>query len=74
MKIEKNILAKELGLVARAQDFRRSGEPCLGIGSIVRLNSGGPRMMLVDLDGKGQITAAWGNAEASFPLAAVHRI
>ena len=52
-------------------------EPQFRIGDMVRLNSGGPRMMIVDVN-RNSVTAAWrdedGHAlEHSFPVACVRR-
>ena len=47
------------------------------IGDIVRLNSGGPRMIVVDIDG-GSIVAAWYGLdfvkEAAFLPACIHHV
>lgn len=64
-------------LIATGESFRRGDEPPIGLGDLVRLNSGGPPMMVVDLDGKN-VTAAWRSGqkieERTFPEVCVHRI
>ena len=64
--------------IADASTFQHRAEPTLRIGDIVQLNSGGPRMMVVDLEDV-TITAAWpdghgGSVEETFALGCVHRI
>jgi uncharacterized protein YodC (DUF2158 family) len=68
----------QLTLVARGGEFQNPLEPELRIGDAVRLNSGGPRSLVVDLS-DDQITIAWRDAtgaacEHTFPRACVHRI
>lgn len=53
-------------------------EPSFRIGDLVRLNSGGPRMMIVDVHANS-VTAAWrdkdGHAlERAFPISCVYRV
>ena len=66
-------------LVAGVDSFQQPLEPVLRMGDIVRLNSGGPRMMVIDVDEDGAITAAWRDSnqqchEVSFPRMCVHRV
>lgn len=66
-----------LEIVAPASVFRFEHEPPVGVGSVVRLNSGGPRMLVVDIDGDS-LTTAWrgsdgGITEATLPRLCVHR-
>ena len=66
-------------LVAASEDFQRQHELPLQLGDIVSLNSGGPRMMIVDLDGDGDSVVSWWGAdgttqEMSIPLACLHRV
>jgi uncharacterized protein YodC (DUF2158 family) len=64
-------------LVASVDEFHHPLEPSVGIGTVVRLNSGGPLMVVVDLNGETVVTA-WGDTEGvqeqSFPAASVHRV
>lgn len=50
-----------LALIARASAFRGVGETPLGMGAVVRLNSGGPECVVVDVFGQ-QVTVAWRDA------------
>ena len=66
-------------LVAASEDFQRQHKLPLQLGDIVSLNSGGPRMMIVDLDGDGGSAVSWWGAdgatqEMSIPLACLHRV
>lgn len=70
--------ASELKLIASAESFHDVREPPLSTGNFVRLNGGGPNLMVVDVDG-ATTTVAWRDAdgrtrEAEFPRACVHRI
>ena len=70
--------ASEIEFVAAAESFGDQREPPLVLGNFVRLNSGGPIMMVVDPDGQTLI-AAWRDNigkthEHSFPVPCVHRI
>lgn len=56
------IRAKDLVVVASAESFRRDNEPPHRIGDIVRLNSGGPTSLVVDVDG-GVLTVAWRDSD-----------
>jgi uncharacterized protein YodC (DUF2158 family) len=66
--------ASNLLLVAPAADFQSESEACLGIGDIVVLNSGSPKMMIVDINPHGTVIAAWRGGEASFSSACLHRV
>lgn len=63
-------------MVAPANVFACEMEPPVGIGSVVRLNSGGPRMLVVDIEGD-DVTVAWRATgkthESVLPLPCVHR-
>ncbi len=63
-------------LVNRSEDFRRPGEPPIRIGDIVELNSGGPPMLVVDVDNR-IITVGWRDGELIregwLPEPCVHR-
>ncbi len=52
------------------------GEAPINLGDHVMLNSGGPVMLVVDVEGEN-VTASWrtgsGIQEATFPRACVHR-
>jgi uncharacterized protein YodC (DUF2158 family) len=67
-----------LRIVAEGESFKDSRESEFGIGDVVRLNSGGPLMMIVDIDPFGEIVVSWRDQEAdvkeaSLPAACVHR-
>lgn len=64
--------------------FHNKTEPPLRIGDIIKLNSGGPNMLVVDVE-KEKVIAAWKNPspvkdgksyiiEAPFYKIAVHRV
>jgi uncharacterized protein YodC (DUF2158 family) len=68
----------DLELVAPAESFADTREPPLWLGNLVRLNSGGPVMLVVDVDDQAAV-CAWRNSggktlEHSFPVACVHRV
>jgi uncharacterized protein YodC (DUF2158 family) len=70
--------ASDLAKIAAAESFQHPSESLLRIGSIIQLNSGGPKMMVVDYDGIN-VLAAWRDSEGavqegSFPPACVHRV
>jgi len=76
--IQRRINANHLDLIAPADTFADSREPPLVMGNFVRLNSGGPTMVVVDIDGLTAI-CAWRASERktrehSFPVACVHRV
>jgi hypothetical protein len=60
----------------RASDLERvtpaGPAPELAIGDRVRLNSGGPRGLVVDLDGP-EVTVAWGRTESVLPAVCLRR-
>ena len=65
-------------LVALGEQFHDEREPPLRIGDVVRLNSGGPLSLIVDLPGGKTVTASWRDnsglaVEADFPIACMHR-
>ena len=67
----------QLSLVARAESFQDPREPPLRIGNWVQLNSGGPRSLVVDIEGD-KITIAWDAdnrpCEHTFARARIHRV
>jgi uncharacterized protein YodC (DUF2158 family) len=72
------ISTDDLVLVFSAESFRNPHEPPLYTGNFVRLNSGGPRYLIVDKSGD-TVTVAWRDGagivhERDFPEACVHRI
>lgn len=74
----KSIPVRDLRLVATAESFRGPREPSLGIGDVVRLNSGGPESVVVDLEGRS-VTVAWRGqagevAESVLPEPCFHRV
>jgi uncharacterized protein YodC (DUF2158 family) len=50
----------------------------LEVGSLVRLNSGGPEMMVLEMivapDGAWMVVARWNGGAQMFPVQSVHRI
>jgi uncharacterized protein YodC (DUF2158 family) len=63
--------------VASASEFHDWREPPLRIGDVVRLNSGGPACLVVDVGER--IVLSWHDAEgatqeAVLPAACVHRV
>lgn len=69
---------KRLRKVAQGSSFQDDREPRLRIGDIVRMNSGGPIMLVVDLNGP-RVTTAWrarsGTVyEQKIPSICVHRV
>jgi uncharacterized protein YodC (DUF2158 family) len=74
----RSIKASDLIQVASAASFADSREPPLSLGNFVRLNSGGPTLMVVDVAGDS-ITVAWQDragavSEASFLRDCLHRV
>lgn len=67
----------ELIKISDAEAFQDAREPMFCVGSIVMLNSGGPLMLIVDVD-DDRFTCAWRNrgeiAEAIFPRVCIHRV
>ncbi len=65
-----------LRLVATSESFQDSREPDFRVGDLVRLNSGGPIMLVVDVEGR-QITTSWksvdGIEEWTLPRPCFHR-
>jgi uncharacterized protein YodC (DUF2158 family) len=75
----KRFSVKDLIIVNNAEDFRDSREPPLRIGDVVRLNSGSPRWLIVDMDAAGNVTVAWRDEEGEvqehvLPEPCVHRV
>lgn len=75
--MRRRFVSRRLVVVAPAEAFRRAGEREPGFGDTVRLNSGGPVMLVVDAEPGGALTLAWegdGGAvqEALLPSACVH--
>ena len=50
--------ASSLRHIAGPEEFQDAREPEVGLGDLVRLNSGGPIMLVVDVDGD-VVTTAW---------------
>lgn len=63
--------------IASSAEFQDIREPGFRIGDLVRLNSGGPIMMVVDIDGS-KVTTAWATsgqvAECSWFRPCLHRV
>lgn len=79
MRLRRSVFsASELKLIASAESFHDVREPPLSTGNFVRLNSGGPLLMVVDVEAD-RITVAWRDAagqahECEFPRPCVHRV
>jgi hypothetical protein len=79
MSIErKSIPTNQLMLVTPVEAFHDPRETPLAIGARVRLNSGGPSMLVVETEGEN-VTVAYRNAagrirEYTVPAVCVHRI
>jgi hypothetical protein len=72
------IPTSDLVFVFSGESFRNPNEPPLSIGDAARLNSGGPRYLIVDRSGD-IVTVAWRDSdgivhEHDLPEACVHRI
>jgi uncharacterized protein YodC (DUF2158 family) len=83
MKLRRKMIpANELAMVAASESFRDPREPPLSTGNYVRLNSGGPRLLVVEADtdtDTDSVVVAWrdnGGAvhEQEFPRACLHRL
>jgi uncharacterized protein YodC (DUF2158 family) len=78
MTIRKRIFQlKDLHIIKTAEDFHDAREPPLRLGNWVCLNSGGPIMTVVDIEG-GEVTVAWRTKdghtrESDFPAACLRR-
>jgi uncharacterized protein YodC (DUF2158 family) len=71
------IKTRDIELVCTAESFRSPYEPPLRLGNVVRLNSGGPPMLVVDVECNAVIVAwrdsAGGAFERRYPTDCVHR-
>jgi uncharacterized protein YodC (DUF2158 family) len=72
------INASCLTLISASESFSDGREPQLQLGNLVQLNSGGPTMIVADIDGTNAI-CAWRDHdgethEHDFPIACVHRV
>jgi uncharacterized protein YodC (DUF2158 family) len=68
-----------LVLIASGEQFQDDREPPLHIGDVVQLNSGGPRLLIVDSPDDKTLTISWRDSEGSIledtlPRGCVHRI
>jgi uncharacterized protein YodC (DUF2158 family) len=77
MKLKKrNFAAEELVVIAQSEEFQDIREPPLRLGDRVRLNSGGPESLVVDVG--EQVTIAWQDGSATreyrLPRACLHRV
>jgi hypothetical protein len=77
---ERQIPANRLTIVARAENYADAREPPIGVGTIVRLNSGSPSCLVVDVDDDGSLVIGYQKqddgriVEISVPCACVHRV
>lgn len=79
MNLNKKLFNKDdLELVKRLEDIQDPRQPPVTIGNVVMLNSGGPKMMVVDIASNDIVTGAWVNEgkveEMEFPRSCVHRV
>lgn len=67
----------DLRRLASSDEFQDAREPDLRIGDIVTINSGGPNMLVVDIDGL-DVTVAWRNegavTENTWTRPCLHRV
>jgi hypothetical protein len=67
----------DLEIVQSAESFYRQGEPPIGIGDQVILNSGGPIGLVVDAPSEANVVVAWpvngAIVERQLSTACVHR-
>jgi uncharacterized protein YodC (DUF2158 family) len=78
MKLRRRVIRpNDLVLVAATESFQDSREPLLSTGNFVRLNSGSPRLLVVDTSDDAVIVAWRDSAmlvhEHEFPRACLHR-
>jgi uncharacterized protein YodC (DUF2158 family) len=79
MKLCRRVIrTNDLVLVATAESFQDNREPPLSTGNFVRLNSGSPRLLVVDTSDDA-VTVAWRDGaglihEQDFPRACLHRL
>jgi uncharacterized protein YodC (DUF2158 family) len=69
----------DLKLVAPCEQFQDVRQPPLRLGDVVRLNSGGPASLVVDLSLGDKVTISWCDTsrkarEIEIPRACVHRV
>jgi hypothetical protein len=80
MKLFRNVIpANKLKLVAPAASFRDEREPPLIVGDYARLNSGSPKLLVVDTAGDDAVTVAWRDSsdevrERVFPRICLRRL
>lgn len=60
----RTIPTDRLVVLATGESFQCAAEPPIGVGSVVRLNSGSPRLLVVDVDGEN-VTVAWQTSDGS---------
>lgn len=70
---------KHLIVIRSAESFRDPREPPLFTGNFVTLNSGGPRMLVVEECDAERVVVAWRDVsgavhEQQFPRVCLHRI
>lgn len=75
----KSVRVERLELVARSEEFQDDREPPLRLGDVVRLNSGGPVCLLVDLPDCNTVVVSWQESsglvhEEQLPHACFHRV
>jgi hypothetical protein len=75
MKKSVSVPAEAITLVAPGESFRSPFDKPIAMGSIVRLNSGSPSLLAVDIDGD-KVTVAWqaqgGTEEMTLPEYCFH--
>lgn len=74
----KSVRVDRLEIVARSEEFQDDREPPLYIGNVVKLNSGGPLCLIVDLLDCNTVVISWRESsgivqEETLPRVCVHR-
>jgi uncharacterized protein YodC (DUF2158 family) len=72
------IKASDIQLIRAAESFSDPREPAFQLGDFVKLNSGGPTMIVVDKEGAIAVLAwrdrSGGICERRFPFPCIHRV
>ena len=77
--LRRGFKASRLKLIAPREQFQDDREPPLRLGDVVRLNSGGPACLVVDLPYPKAAILSWDdkngeNHECALPCDCVHRV
>lgn len=65
--------SSDLPFIAKASEFEDPRELPLRIGDRVKLNSGGPSSLIVDVT-ELSVTTAWPGGECVYPRGCIHRV